>query len=67
MECQMLANLNGSGNSMIFLSKPSVYLLPGTWESPGVDYPFPTITAISCLVALGLVTWFVTLYKNKKA
>ena len=52
---------------MIFLSKPSVYLLPGTWESPVVDYPFPTITAISCLVALGLVTWFVTLYKNKKA
>jgi len=51
---------------MIFLSKPSVYLLPGTWESPGVDYPFPTITAISCLVALGLVTWFVTLYKSKK-
>ena len=52
---------------MIFLSKPSVYLLPGTWESPGVDYPFPTIIAISTLVVLGLAVWGVTLYKSKKA
>ena len=51
---------------MIFLSKPSVYLLPGTWESPGVDYPFPTGAAIGLVLALGLVAWFVTLYKSKK-
>ena len=52
---------------MIFLSKPSVYLLPGTWESPGVDYPFPTGAAVGCILALGLGAWFITLYKNKKA
>ncbi len=52
---------------MIFLSKPSVYLLPGTWESPNVDYPFPTVTALSTLVVLGVIAWGVTLYKSKKA
>ena len=52
---------------MILLSKPSVYLLPGTWEAPGVDYPFPTIPALSTLVVLGLIAWGVTLYKRKKA
>jgi len=52
---------------MIFLSKPSVYLLPGTWESPGVDYPFPVGAVVGFLVALALVVWFVTLSKSKKA
>jgi len=52
---------------MIFLSKPSIYLLPGTWESPGVDYPFPTGAAIGLVLALGLAAWFITLYKSKKA
>ena len=52
---------------MIFLSKPSVYLLPGTWESPGIDYPFPTGAAIGLVLVLCLATWFITLYKSKKA
>ena len=51
---------------MIFLSKPSVYLLPGTWEAPGVDYPFPTISAITTLVILGVAAWVVTLSKSKR-
>tara|TARA_Y100001978_G_C23589035_1_gene382902 strand:+ start:467 stop:625 length:159 start_codon:yes stop_codon:yes gene_type:complete len=52
---------------MIFLSKPSVYLLPGTWESPDVDYPFPIGTAFALLIVLGMLTWFLTLSKRKKA
>jgi len=51
---------------MIFLSKPSVYLLPGTWESPGVDYPFPIGVAVGLLISLGLLSWFVIENKRQK-
>ena len=50
---------------MTFLSKPSVYLLPGTWESPVVDYPFPTVQFICAIMGLAIATWFVSRNKRK--
>ena len=49
---------------MTFLSYPPVYFLPHTWQSPGVDYPFPT-AQICAIIGLGIAAWFVSQTKRK--
>ena len=49
---------------MIFLSFPPVYFLPNTWESPGVDYPFPT-AQICAIIGLSIAAWFVSRSRKK--
>tara|TARA_R100000234_G_scaffold96758_1_gene65075 strand:- start:347 stop:505 length:159 start_codon:yes stop_codon:yes gene_type:complete len=50
---------------MIFLSYPPVYFLPNTWQSPGVDYPFPLLPFICAIIGLGISTWFISTNKRK--
>tara|TARA_Y100001951_G_C11145993_1_gene186355 strand:- start:164 stop:328 length:165 start_codon:yes stop_codon:yes gene_type:complete len=51
---------------MIFLSNPSVYFLPYTWEAPTATYPaFPIVQVIGAIVVLGLATFYVARSKKK--
>ena len=50
---------------MTFLSKPSIYLLTGTWESPGVDYPFPIVQFVCAITGLAIAGWFIVITKSK--
>ena len=49
---------------MTFLSYPPVYFLPHTWQSPGVDYPFPT-AQVCAIIGLAIATWFISTNKRK--
>ena len=50
---------------MTFLSFPPVYFLPNTWESPGVDYPFPTVQ-ICAIIGLSIAVWFISNNRREK-
>ena len=50
---------------MTFLSYPPVYFLPHTWQSPGVDYPFPIIQTTAALIGLSIAAWFIVITKSK--
>tara|TARA_R100000231_G_scaffold210_2_gene365 strand:+ start:360 stop:524 length:165 start_codon:yes stop_codon:yes gene_type:complete len=52
---------------MIFLSKPSVYFLPNTWEAPEVSYDlFPTEVQLFALCVMIATVAVVSIKRKRK-